>query len=138
MMRLQLTSGGVSVKSPMCTQVGQTGCTSVYGLPSSAIQSLIALKRDCGCEVVVTSGTEYWQHQTHGTATYRAPIVDLRTTPGLGAYVNSHTTPEGTFTRPQSGCGLRDADHYQVIGAGAGTYVLENPGTGNVHWHVCY
>lgn len=136
--RAQLTSGGVVVKAPMCTQVGQTGCTSVSGLPNNAIQRLIALKNDCKCEVVVTSGTEYWQHQTHGTATYRAPIIDIRTTPSLGAYINSHTVPDGTFTRPQSGCGIPDADHYQVVGVGAGNYVLENPGTGNVHWHVCY
>lgn len=136
--RFQLTTGGVAVKSPICTQVGQTGCTSVYGLPNNAIQRLIALKKDCGCDVFVTSGTEYWQHKTHGGPGYFASVVDLRTTPSLGAYVNSHTVPDGTFTRPQSGCGLQDADHYQVIGPGAGTYVLENPGTGNVHWHVCY
>jgi hypothetical protein len=109
----------------------------VYQLPSSAISGVIALKNACNlknagnCTVVVTQGTEFWLHKTHGTPTSRVPIVDLRYQEPLNSFITTGRAP----VNPQSGCGIPSADHYSVSGA---IYVLENPGTGNVHWHVCY
>lgn len=145
--RAQLQNAGVQVKTPVCmtagtgvnSQDGQHNCTSVYQLPGSAISGIIALKNACvqanpSCAVVVTQGTEFWLHKTHGTPTSRAPVVDIRYQEPLNSFITRGRTP----TNPQSGCGIRSADHYTVTGGGAGTYVLENPGTSNVHWHVCY
>jgi hypothetical protein len=137
--RSQLQAGGVQVKTPVCTtpgtgtnsQDGQHNCTSVYQLPSSAISGTISLKNACNCAVVITQGTEYWLHKTHGTPTSRVPVVDLRYQESLNSFITNGRTP----ANPQSGCGIRSADHYSISGA---TYVLENPGTSNVHWHVCY
>lgn len=116
---------GTSSGSRPCTTVGQTGCTSVYNLPSAAVNGVIALKNACGCGVTVTGGTEYWLHRSHGSATSFAPIVDLDDNPALDNYIRN------TGARADNrNCGPVSAPKYTLKGA---VYADE----GN-HWHVCY
>ncbi len=130
----------VSVYTPDCTgRTDQTTipshCTSVYQLPTSAINGVRALATACNCSVAITGGTE-WGHQTHGPG---QPMVDLHHTSQLDNYIKSHAPAP---TAPAKGCGVDSANHYYVTGPGAGTYVAEGtpPATdsSSPHWHVCY
>lgn len=136
--RSALTASGIQVvgtqTSAPCSTIGQKGCTSVHGLPQQAIDKVIALKQACitakgNCQVVITGGTEYWAHTTHGSAGSFAPIVDIDNN---NSYLNTFIINDqaAVYGRP---CGISSAAHYYKTGAGAGTYVDEG-----THWHVCY
>lgn len=76
-----LKNAGIPINTPNCATIGQKGCTSVYQLPSSTINSLKQFKKDfCTnwtCDLIVSGGTEYWLHKTHGPG---KTIVDIRNT----------------------------------------------------------
>jgi Ca2+/Na+ antiporter len=113
--RRYLEAGGVQVKSNQCTRRGQSGCTSVFGLPGSAIEGLIALKASCGCEVFVSGGTEAG-HVTHGVGN---AIVDLRHNSSLDTYLKNVV------------CGKSGRN---VYGNSGNYYWDEDP----AHFHVTY
>lgn len=141
------------IKPAQKSITGQSGCTSVAGLPRLAIDSLLALKYECGglnCPITVTGGTEPG-HQTHGVG---EPNVDLNSkdSPILNAFIkNKAKTLEGgaKFKTDVAGCGRKDGDHYYItegkttnlfgsVGSFTGIYVLEDKGAGSEHWHVCF
>lgn len=130
------SSSNVDINHLNCSNVGQSGCTSVYQLPTNAINALRSLSGACGasCYVMITGGTEQWLHQTHGP---RKPVVDLQHATGLDNYIYGHSSA------PTIGgsCGVSSANHYAVSGPGAGIYVAEGtpPATdgSSPHWHVC-
>lgn len=68
-------AGQVFINKPNCKITGNTNCTSVYQLPISTINAVKEMQKKCGCPVVVTGGTEYWLHKTHGPG---KTIVDLQ------------------------------------------------------------
>ncbi|MFZ2484530.1 MAG: pilin [Minisyncoccia bacterium] len=122
--RNQLTANIIAVPNGPCTQGQTTNCTNVNGLPRSAIDGLIALKKSCGsgCVVSVSGGTE-GGHATHGPG---LPQVDLSLKNStLNSYIR---TNDAGSANPN--CGIRSAPRYKVGGA---TYVNEGD-----HWHVCY
>lgn len=100
------------------------GCTTLEGLPWTAITGIVSLKQNCSCTVMITGGTEAG-HQTHGVG---FPIVDMAPDPTLNTYITNNGTP---ITTPAP-CGVALDPHYKLANA---TYVFENGGT---HWHVCY
>lgn len=108
-----------------CAYVGEQGCTSLYGMPSSVLSKLTALNGRCpgGCNVIVTGGTEEWAHATHGPG---KAIVDVDDNTKLDTYI----TRNG-FRNDALNCGLKSAPKYNILGSGI--YVDE----GN-HWHICY
>lgn len=135
--RVYLSRGtGISVKTPSCSRVGETGCTSVYKLSPEASDGLRRFYTKCteetrgylmgDCVIVVTGGTEYWLHLTHNDKRK----VDLRKGDGAGV-VDRYIKSKGTI--PETPCGLRNAPKYQPDGPSGGTYVDEGD-----HWHVCY
>ena len=71
--RQELAEKGISVNKANCTYVGQTGCTSLDGIPASTIDKLIAAKGLIG-SFQVTGGTEYWLHKSHGPG---KAVVDI-------------------------------------------------------------
>lgn len=126
-----------------CTTIGEQGCTSVYNLNGNAIIELRALDANTcsrrnaigilanNCNVVVTGGTEYWLHQTHGDGTRETSTkVDLHKGSSDGV-LDNYIKKNGTI--PETPCGIRNAPKYQPNGATGGTYVDEGD-----HWHVCY
>lgn len=123
--RSQITNAGVGINKSNCTAAGQTSCTSVAELPSSAVNGVINLKNNCNCAITITGGTEDG-HQTHGRG---IPMIDLRAGGALDSFITKGNPP----VNPQSGCGLVNAAHYNTLG---GTYVLEL--VPSIHWHVCY
>lgn len=87
--RKTLELGGVGVSSTgRCFNPKRKDCTNVGLLPESTIDSLLAIKKKCNCEVVVTGGAETG-HETHGP---NKPIVDLRTNQQLLNYLKNNNS----------------------------------------------
>lgn len=64
----------ISVNKSECVAVNQSKCTSLYGLPKSTVENLKDLAEHANESFVITGGTEYWLHSTHGPG---KPIVDI-------------------------------------------------------------
>ncbi len=88
----QLKAGGVTFNNndKACVNGEMQGCTNVNGLPQTAIDGLIALKKtSCSnCLIIVTGGTEPGAHASHGVG---QPIVDLRPDPNLNIFIYGKT-----------------------------------------------
>jgi hypothetical protein len=124
--RDRLNDAGVGINAGPCLNGQGYGCTNLNGLAESAIQGLIVLKKDCGCVITVTGGTEPGPHKTHGIG---SPIVDLSDNLNLRSWLTSKkfliTGSAGGVARLSSG--------RQAI------FVFEKAGQGNStgdHWHV--
>lgn len=116
----------VSVKNGPCKTGATTGCTNIVGLPSNAINGLVALENQCKCLVQVTGGTE-GGHVTHGP---NKPQVDLTADQSLNAYLGI-SNPEAKS--PRSGT---------TVNVGGAKYTYENTGdngrASGAHWHVSF
>lgn len=107
------------------TQYPGKGCTTMEGLPMSAINGVNALKNTCSaCTISITGGAEAG-HITHGSGIAN---IDIGKNQTLDSFITTGKTPQYNKS-----CGISSAAHYYITGGGAGTYV--NEGT---HWHVCY
>lgn len=124
-----LRVAGISTRPANCTTVGQTGCTSVYGLTMPTIEGLINLKARCvavqpNCVIIITSGTEHWLHSNHNNNA----TVDLSADPGLSAYLGgvgnacgvTRTKDGGRFVWEDNSCPWADNPRFAP------------------HWHVPY
>ena len=113
----------ISINNGACRFVGDTGCTNVDGLPSSVIGLLPSdtvgivkqLATACGCNIVVSGGTEYWLHKSHLAG---QPIFDL------GLSISSFLNANGTGKRASF-------VNYRVYWQG---FWFTQEGN---HWHVC-
>lgn len=112
----------VGINARPCRGVGDTGCTNVAGLPSSAVNFVKNLASACGCTVIISGGTEYWLHTTHAA---NKPIFDLRIkASGPEAAATSYIVANGTGKRSSF-------KNYRVFLNG---FWLTNEGD---HWHAC-
>lgn len=113
-----LNQNGVQVvSSGNCSDPSRPECTSLDGLDQAAIDGLIRAKDACGCNLVVTAGTETG-HETHGMG---KAIVDIDNNPGTDAYVYSQiNTSNPSLNTWYTG---EDGTFYFYEGD---------------HWHVCY
>lgn len=67
---------GVGVKTPECTTVGQSGCTTTRGLNMFIVKKI---KDKCPeCTVFITEGTGCWKHKRGTSHKIGSPTVDLR------------------------------------------------------------
>lgn len=105
----------IGINNKPCAYVGATGCTNVDGLPSSAISVIKSIQQSCGCDVIVTGGTEYWLHKTHAA---NKPIFDLNMS------VTNFLNTNGTGKRVSF-------LNYRVYWSG---FWFTNE---NNHWHAC-
>jgi len=103
--RTKLASMGITVNTPMCTWVGQTGCASVYGLDTSFVEKL---KTTCqNCQLNISEGTAFWLH-TQNSLKIHYPggfTVDLSSTPGLLKEIKSNSwaqTPKTPWLKNQN------------------------------------
>jgi len=96
-LRAQLASAGITVNKANCATPSDTNCTSLDGMPTAAIDHLIALKNACGsgCTFVVTGGTEAG-HQSHGPG---KPMIDIRDDSGIRTFLQAQRTAQtyGSF-----------------------------------------
>lgn len=118
----------VRVNRDPCKFYGQDKCTTVGLLPDRAIGGVMNLRVKCGCTVIVTGGTEWWQHDTHGPG---MPAVDLNKDRGgaLDRYIVRNAQKKYTtnsFTKDR-----RTIEVYELDGA---KYYSEDES----HWHVVY
>lgn len=122
--RSTLSSVGISVNNPNCQRVGDRGCTSLAFLSSRAMSGLQWLGNNCSnCNIVVTGGTEFWLHSSHGPGMGR---VDLRLNGTLDNFIKTRGTSVGG-----SNICFNGQPAWILNGA---TFVLEN----NNHWHICF
>ena len=129
---------GVQVSGPSCTNVGQTHCTSVDRLGSTAQIKLIQLKQDCskaysGCAVQVTGGTEYWLHATNTQHQPGANVVDLRS----DVYLSQYIKDKGVYFKASNNSCYQNHDGYTLMGSIFINEGLEGNSTAP-HWHVCF
>ncbi|GEM_PF-2173730 len=117
---IDINNGGLG--RGWCTTYGQSGCTNVGLLPTFSVNRLDSLQRACGVPLVVTGGTEFWGHRTHGPGTN---IVDLRKTTAL----------EDCIKRLSGRSQLTIGETYSVMfPGGRGIFYNENA----LHFHVTF
>ena len=97
--RNRLQTAGISINAAEPSVVGSykdsVHITSVYGLPEKAIQGLIDLKSKCNCTIVVSGGTECWEHATHGPGLQAVDLSKSSST-GLASYIYANGKKSGS------------------------------------------
>ncbi len=103
-----------------CQTVGQKGCTSTRGLLGTHINNIHA---GCPtCQLVLTGGTEFWEHGGRSGNTTHKPdsaTVDLRGNPELNKYLS-----EG-----------KPLQYFKRYGPNK-LYLWEGNSAGVGHWHI--
>lgn len=127
--RALLKAADIDVNASPCQSYGQSGCTNVGLLPSSTISFLSTLKKACGsdCKIVISGGTEWWKHKTHGQG---RPVVDIgKNSSGskITEYIIKTGLASGTRTNPNT-CS-KIGETCILFG---GSFYNENAD----HWHV--
>ncbi len=86
--RAYLTAKGndIRINKSKCASESQTNCTDLKGLPQKTADSIIMIKRACGCDITITGGTEAG-HKSHGEG---KPVVDLRWTEESAKFILSN------------------------------------------------
>ena len=120
--RTQLANAGIKINHPEdtdgCDSYGQPSCTTVGGLPSDAISRLQKLRADCpSCALVVTGGTEWWNHLYNGTTEHGPgrPVIDMSPTGSLTTYLTQNGTRVGAaYVVPGIGTFVGESNHYHV------------------------
>ena len=118
-----LSAAGIGITSSSgrigCSDVG---CTTLEGIPKSAIDNLISIKKDCGCSFNVTGGTEAG-HASHGSG---KPIVDVTQDTTLGNFLYSKAGGSGGATITKSpGYGISKicvTTAWEKLNFGCGSY----------------
>lgn len=108
-----------TVNKGECTHVGQDNCTSTRGLN---VSQLWAINQGCGCNLVITGGTEWWLHGGQSGSTSHqqgGSTMDLRTD-------NNPNSPLNKFLS-----GGKPLVKYTRYPTPNGPYYYE----GN-HWHI--
>lgn len=120
--RDKLQSAGVSVNKSACSFSGQQDCTSLDNVRKVTIENVVKFKNNCGCEVVITGGTE----SGHSSGQYshaNGYKIDYRLSTDTDNYIKKNFEPAGT--RSDGSPTYKDSQ--------GNTYALE----GN-HWDVTY
>ena len=88
--REELRNKGIFVKeNDACTKIGQSNCTSVFGLDTSGV---IKFKESCpACDVVITGGTECWLHSENTNHRPGNNIVDLKITETVKNFIEKRS-----------------------------------------------
>jgi hypothetical protein len=100
--RAALSAVGITINHDPCTGSSGTGCTNVGGINPASITVLLKLKSECGCDVMVTGGTEpgHSPNSNHGVG---KEAIDVSLTPQLSDFFKAH----GTILGNTSPCNIR-------------------------------
>ena len=146
--RATIKNAHIDINNENCIKIGDTGCTSLYGLSTVVGDSLIAAEKDCevwkqSCRIRITGGTEYWLHGNRSkdyslsAKTNHKPwgnVVDLSINTSAGNQVfHAFLKAKGTPASPD-GC----SEGKETYKYGRGTYVNEIIAGNDPHWHVCF
>lgn len=142
----------IDINNPNCAHIGDTNCTSVYGISLAELSGLKTLSSGFhaantnvvgiyhGGPITITGGTEYWLHgnkdqniasntSAHKPGVNGGYAIDLSKNNNL---LNGFIMQNGKAPS-QTGCSV--GDHYQI---GTAVYVDEVIAGNPPHWHVCY
>ena len=85
--REKLLAAGVTIESSgNCTDRGNSTCTSLEGIPAATVDKIIAMKKACNCDIVITGGTEVG-HISHRPG---QPRVDIRFSQATADYIKAN------------------------------------------------
>ncbi len=126
------TNTGISInRTNPCTVTQRTGCTTLTDLPELAINGVLTLKKECGCNLMITGGTETLPHGG-GVNTQHGPglaVIDLNPSSQLNTYLGKPNPQEKDLV-------FKTINGRQVV------FTFEKAGgnashssTGD-HWHV--
>lgn len=94
-LREQFSGSNITVNKPNCTSAGQTNCTSLDGLQPQTVFGVQQIQSDCGCNIIITGGTEGGVH-ANGTYSHgNGYKLDFGLSTQLNSYLTSWT-PIGT------------------------------------------
>ncbi len=116
---IAVTSSSGAVKAD-CT--GTSGCTSLQGMKEATVQDAIDLKRDCGCDITITGGTEGNGGHSGGTMSHSNGYkYDVRLNDKLNTYITTNYTDIGKrsdgaqmYRAPDGVIYAREGDHWDV------------------------
>ncbi len=133
---------GITFNNPNCKFVGQSNCTSLAGVSDIIVNDISTLETNCDCSIVITGGTEYWNHDGgwndmgKNLSPHRpgGSVLDLRIDTDSGSmsdFIRKNGTPT-TGTNCTQG-----TERYIYKGS---LYVNEVglPQETGAHWHVCF
>lgn len=143
--RKLLSDNKITVNKSNCTTKDPSSgnpccnCTSLEGIPHTAINGLIKLKENClGCNLMVTGGTEHG-HKTHGMG---KAIVDLGSDTNLNNYIinnKADTQDKGSY-KNTSGQTIYIRSYFN--GKDKKWYDMEYTKNGSTetihHWHISF
>jgi len=113
---------GINKAPCKSVDVYQANCTSVEGFPSDTINLIKSLQSSCGCNILVTGGTE----KGHATHAKNLPVFDLRYESGNtklnNLIMNSKANPSFSGNQKWLYNGYWFTDEKSAV---------------TRHWHVC-
>ncbi len=121
----------IGINRGSCVAPQTTNCTDVAGLPSNVVDAIIGIQSACGCNVLITGGTEHGInpatgkpiHASHGPG---KPAFDLQWNgdDALAKIIKSQGTPKPSFSGNQRW-------KYN------GFWYTDEKSSPDRHWHVC-
>lgn len=124
----------IGINAAACRIDGdKASCTNVKGLDStslpSSVQAIKNLQSACGCNVVITGGTEYWKHSTHAI---NSGVFDLRYDQANTALINTIKSQN-----PQGKASFSGNMRWLYNGFWYTDETSAEKHGGKRHWHVC-
>lgn len=115
----------IGINTHACRFDGDTAsCTNVDGLGGASVNTIKNLQSACGCNIIITGGTEYWKHKTHAKG---SGVFDLRWDGDNTALANTIKS-QGGFKPSFSG---NKRWLYN------GFWYTDEVSSKARHWHVC-
>jgi hypothetical protein len=129
-----LKKEGVLTYTGPCVNGQATGCVNLNGITNTTLNGLELLKLGCGCDIVITGGTESGVHAAGGSHS-TGEAIDLRPTESLNEKLGFPSPKEGnkvTKVFVENGKTITEIFTYEALGGNAG-----GTSTGD-HWHVTF
>ncbi len=115
----------IGINTHACRYAGDpASCTNVGGLGNASVIAIQNLQTACGCNIIITGGTEYWKHNTHAIG---SGVFDLRWD-GDATILANTIKSQGSFKMSFSG------NHRWLYN---GFWYTDEVSSSARHWHVC-
>ncbi|MDP3772460.1 MAG: hypothetical protein Q8Q94_03770 [bacterium] len=119
--RAQLQRAGINVNNAVCPAgITARGCTNIAGMRSATLNRVIQLKNDCGCDILVTGGTE-GGHAAGEVSHSTGYKVDVRPSGKLDDYIKRNYTNIGVrsdgaaqWRAPDGAIFAREENHWDI------------------------
>lgn len=121
----------IAINTSACPNIGATGCTNVGGLGSAAVNAIKALPGACGCNIIISGGTEYWLHGKTRSTTPPPPGANYLHAPGNDVFDLKKNTKLDALIKAPSNTKKSSFVNFRWLYNGF-WYTEEGD-----HWHVC-